>query len=83
MWFEVLMIALVLGLAGVVWLGLKQRHLLKRKTKEALGEELKREIEKERAQYYRNQEQFEKAMTHQKEMLSSNKKKYTVTEINK
>lgn len=77
MWFKLLVICLVLGLAGVVWLGLKQRYLLKRKTEDALGKELKREIERERTEYYRSQEQFEKAMTHQKEILNSNKKKYT------
>lgn len=78
MWFKLLVISLVLGLAALVWLGLKQRHLLKRKTKEALGEELKREIEKERAQYYRSQEQFEKALKHQQE-----KKTHPFIEINK
>lgn len=77
MWFKFLIIGLVLGLAGVVWLGLKQRHLLKRKTKDALGKELKREIEQEKSEYYRSQERFEKAMSHQKEILNSNKKKYT------
>lgn len=57
----VLMAVVALLIIFLVWR--KDRMYLKKPTRDALSPALKKEIEEERAQFYKRREMFEKALT--------------------
>lgn len=61
-WISLLILALALGTASLVWVQIRDRKYLNRKTRDVLGEELKKEIEKEKAAFEDHQKKFNAAL---------------------
>lgn len=62
MWLDLFIIFLVLGLAVLVVFRIKDRRYLKKKTGQALGSDLKKEIEDERNEFARHKLLFQTAL---------------------
>ncbi|MDO8520275.1 MAG: hypothetical protein Q7T11_08970 [Deltaproteobacteria bacterium] len=62
MWLTLFILTLILSLGFLFWLHRKDSRYLDKPVREALGPELKKEIEKEKAEFAEHQEKFGKAL---------------------
>lgn len=61
-WLIIFILALLAASAFLFWMRLKDKRYLKKPVREALGPELKKEIQKEKKEFADHQEKFGKAL---------------------
>lgn len=66
-----LIIVFILGVSFIIFLKIRDKKYLEKSVKDALGKNLKEEIEEEREMYYKHKEKFNKALKQAKDPKSN------------